>query len=114
MKKTCLFCAETLNVGRADKKYCNDYCRNSHHNETISREEKEIRPIFNALRKNRKTLLMLREVPNLTMKELYKMGFNFDFATHSRRTEAGEETYCFDVGYRVVNDQRVEIVQERR
>ena len=31
MEKTCLECNEKL-IGRADKKFCNDYCRNAFNN----------------------------------------------------------------------------------
>ena len=53
--KKCLYCDKTLN-GRADKKFCNDYCRNAYNNQLKSANSPIIRNINNALVKNRRIL----------------------------------------------------------
>ena len=59
-KKACLACGNILK-GRADKKFCNDYCRNNYNNLQKSKDNYSniIRNINNALLKNRKVLQSL-------------------------------------------------------
>ena len=40
MEKVCLECGDKL-VGRSDKKFCSDYCRNAHNN-TINTDSKNL------------------------------------------------------------------------
>ena len=51
----CLSCGSTVK-GRADKKFCNDYCRNEYNNGLKSSTTNLVRNINNALGKNRRVL----------------------------------------------------------
>jgi hypothetical protein len=53
--RKCLSCDKTLN-GRADKKFCNDYCRNAYNNQLKSANSPVVRNINNVLIKNRRIL----------------------------------------------------------
>ena len=53
--KTCLQCGKTLR-GRADKKFCDDYCRNNYNNQLKANTNNYVRNINNALGKNRRIL----------------------------------------------------------
>lgn len=55
MDKKCLECGEKI-VGRADKKFCNDYCRNAYNNNLHKDSKNLIRNINNKLKKNYKIL----------------------------------------------------------
>ncbi|KKQ83435.1 MAG: hypothetical protein UT04_C0032G0014 [Candidatus Daviesbacteria bacterium GW2011_GWF2_38_7] len=57
-KKTCIECGETI-VGRSDKKFCCDLCRNSYNNKQNSESTNLVRNINNILRKNRRILQSL-------------------------------------------------------
>ena len=52
---TCLNCEKTLK-GRTDKKFCDDYCRNSYNNQLKASKNNLVRNINNALGKNRRIL----------------------------------------------------------
>ena len=63
LTKTCLICGRPLK-GRSDKKFCNDYCRNSFNNTQKFRESHNdvVKLINNALARNRRILESL--LPN--------------------------------------------------
>ena len=54
-KKSCLECGRVL-MGRADKKFCNDQCRNAYNNNANKESSNLIRKVNNRLRKNYKIL----------------------------------------------------------
>ena len=63
--KKCLACSKPLK-GRIDKKFCDDYCRNSYNNQQKAKgsHSSYVRNINNALLKNRKileTILLVTE-----------------------------------------------------
>ena len=58
--KKCLECDEKI-VGRIDKKYCSDYCRNTYNNKVNKDSKNLIRNINNRLRKNYKVLSELNK-----------------------------------------------------
>ena len=53
--RACLTC-ETMLRGRIDKKFCDDYCRNSYNNQLKASKNNLVRNINNALGKNRRIL----------------------------------------------------------
>ena len=55
MEKNCLECGEQL-IGRVDKKFCSDYCRNTYNNKINKDSKNLIRNINNRLRKNYRLL----------------------------------------------------------
>ena len=54
-EKKCIECNKLLK-GRADKKFCDDLCRNSYNNKLNSDTNGYVRNINNTLRKNRRIL----------------------------------------------------------
>ena len=95
MEQYCLECGAKL-IGREDKKFCNDQCRNSYNNK-LNRDENTVMTSINRkLRKNRRVLKMLN--PNGKAKvrrnELEKSGFNFKYFTHVYKTKGGKDGYC--------------------
>ena len=61
MEKKCLECESPL-VGRIDKKFCSDYCRNSYNNKINTNNKNLIRNINNRLRRNNKLLADLKQL----------------------------------------------------
>ncbi len=82
-KKTCQHCEAPIK-GRSDKKFCDDYCRNSYNNERLRVRTNTMRNIEYALRRNRKILERIWE--NTKGKShrdvLLSNGFNFMYMTH--------------------------------
>ena len=101
MKKECPECGNRI-LGRADKKFCSDACRNAHNNNLNKDESNLVRNINNRLRKNHRILSKLNTKDKTKTKRetLLKHGFNFKFFTGEYVTKA-EKTYydVYDQGY---------------
>jgi hypothetical protein len=113
MEKICLSCGETL-VGRSDKKFCNDSCRNNYHHQQNSEEINFIRSINNILRKNRAILSQRNPEGKARVKRstLDKSGFNFKYFTHTYTTKEGRVYYfVYDQGYVQVEGEYLTLVQ---
>ncbi len=93
--KTCLECSEKI-VGREDKKFCSDGCRNTHNNKMNKDSTNYMRNVNNKLRKNYRILCNLNPdgKTTTTKPKLFAKGFDFDFFTNVLRTKSGK-TYCF-------------------
>lgn len=101
MEKTCLECGEKI-VGRVDKKFCSDYCRNAFHNKNNKDSSNLIRNINNQLRKNYRILEELNpsEKTKASKTKLLAKGFNFEYFTSIYTTKAGTVYYfVYDQGY---------------
>jgi hypothetical protein len=100
--KTCLACGKTLN-GRADKKFCNDYCRNAYNNQLKSANSPIVRNINNTLIKNRRILeAMLGEEKMIKQpkEKFLNLGFSFKYITHQYINQKGNVYFfCYEYGY---------------
>jgi len=100
-KRKCLECGDSI-VGRSDKKYCNDYCRNAYNNRLDVDTKNLIRNTNNRLRRNYKTLVKLNKTgkTKVTRLRLYDNNFDFNFFTSIYTTKAGKTYYyIYDQGY---------------
>lgn len=101
MSKKCLECGEKV-IGRSDKKFCSDYCRNSYNNKVNKESKNLIRNTNNRLRKNYKVLCDLNTTGKIkvTRRKLFDRGFDFQFFTAIYTTKAGNTYfYVYDQGY---------------
>lgn len=101
--KTCLFCQKNIR-GRADKKFCDDGCRNSYNNQLKAPDNNYIRNINNALVKNRRILQDLlpttEEMGKCTKQQLLVAGYVFKYHTHQYTNKKGNVYFfCYDYGY---------------
>jgi len=99
--KNCLECAEKI-VGREDKKFCSDGCRNAFNNKINKDNNNFMRNINNKLRKNYRILLELNTdgKSKTTRTKLLSKGFDFDFFTNILQTKTGNTYYfLYDQGY---------------
>lgn len=103
--KTCLCCGKSIK-GRADKKFCDDACRNTYNNELKAKSHYSsyVRNINNALIKNRKILeeLLPAELGMLKIPQskLEQKGFSFSYHTHTYTNKKGDTYFfCYDYGY---------------
>ena len=101
MKKNCLECEEPLN-GRVDKKFCSDYCRNSHNNKINKESKNLIRNTNNRLRKNHRLLTEINTTGKIKVSrtKLLDGNFDFNFFTSIYTTKTGNTYfYVYDQGY---------------
>ena len=99
----CLSCGSAVK-GRADKKFCNDYCRNEYNNGLKSGTTNLVRNINNALGKNRRILEAVitstQETGKTNAEKLLAKGFQFKYYTHTYTNKKGDVYYfCYDMGY---------------
>ena len=99
--KNCLECDEKI-VGREDKKFCSDGCRNAYNNKINKDSNNFMRNVNNKLRKNYRILSELNPdgKSKTTRTKLLSKGFDFEFFTNILQTKTGN-TYHFiyDQGY---------------
>ncbi|MFH1118561.1 MAG: hypothetical protein V1775_01975 [Bacteroidota bacterium] len=101
MGKTCLDCGEPI-VGRADKKFCSDQCRNTYNNRLNSESSALVRQVNIILRKNRRILCELLPAEKTTVhkEKLSGLGFNFNYFTHLYTTQKGNTyRFVYEYGY---------------
>ena len=112
-QRKCLECERTV-IGRSDKKFCSDACRNSYNNKVNAPATNFMRNVNSLLAKNRRILAELHDQGNTRMRkeELWKKGFDFDFYTSTLTTPAGEVyQYCYDIGYLIQDENHVLLVE---
>jgi hypothetical protein len=118
--KNCLDCNKPIK-GRADKKFCDDLCRNNYHNRLNSDETPLVRNINNVLRKNRRILQdllsgMEKKVLVIDKIKLAEKGYQFDYCTeHYTTTKENEQyCYCYEYGYRLLDEEKLMVVKDTR
>ncbi|ARV11711.1 hypothetical protein [Gilvibacter sp. SZ-19] len=101
MERACLECGAVL-VGRSDKKFCDDGCRNNHNNRINRANTKTIRNTNNSLMRNWRILNSLnpKQKSKTSRSKLQELGFNFNLYTRIYTTKAGRVYYfVYDQGY---------------
>jgi hypothetical protein len=116
--KYCHSCAKPIK-GRTDKKFCDDYCRNTYNNCLNGADNNYIRNINNALRRNRRILEeLIRGSTNSgkSMREdLFNRGFQFQYFTHVKTNKQGKTAYfCYDFGYQLLTHESLKIIQTKQ
>jgi hypothetical protein len=114
-QRLCLEC-QTKIMGRKDRKFCSDYCRNSHNNKLNEDANASVRRINAILRKNRRILEKLNPTGKKTVDAitLAEEGFNFHYFTNIYTTQKGAQYFfCYEQGYlKIENDQYMLIVKQ--
>lgn len=101
MNKACPECGEKI-IGRADKKFCSDSCRNSHNNRNNRDSKNLMRNVNNKLRKNYRILEVLNpeDKTKVPLAKLADAGFDFNYFTSIYTTKKGTIYYfVYDQGY---------------
>ena len=115
MEKQCLECGAKL-MGRADKKFCNDQCRNTFNNNLNKDANDYVRRVNVILRKNRRILskLMPGDKSRTTKEQLLLRGFNFYYYTNIYKTKQGK-TYFFvyELGYLELENEDYALVRKQ-
>ena len=112
--RTCLECTEKL-VGREDKKFCSDNCRNAYNNKINKDSNNFMRNVNNKLRKNYRILseLNVDGKSKATREKMINKGFDFDFFTNILQTKTGNTYYfLYDQGYRSLDNDYYMLVKK--
>lgn len=115
MQKACPECGEKI-VGRTDKKFCSDYCRNSFNNSLNKDSKNLVRNVNNKLRKNYRILEELNpeEKTKVPKSKLVDKGFSFEYFTNIYTTKTGNTYYfVYDQGYLPLEGEFFALVKRR-
>lgn len=102
----CLECGEKI-IGRSDKKFCNDACRNAFNNKQNKDSTNLMRNVNNKLRKNHRILeeLNIEGKTKVSKAKLDGLGFDFNFFTNIKVYKNGSEyKFVYDQGYKMLED----------
>jgi uncharacterized Zn ribbon protein len=114
-RKKCLECGEEF-VGRSDKKFCSDSCRNTYNNKLNSDENNIVRNTNNILRKNRrilKSIIPNGKVKTISKNRLLAEGYNTKHLTDFLKTKAGKVYFfCYEYGYTQLDENKVTVVKK--
>lgn len=115
--RKCPECGEKI-IGRADKKFCSDQCRNTYNNRLNSDASNTVRNVNNILRKNRRILIDLNKQSGKTIvnkETLLTSGFNFTYLTHTYTTKKGDVYhFCYEQGYLYLPDKELYLLVENK
>jgi len=102
-------------IGRSDKKFCNDGCRNAYNNRNNRDSTNLMRSIHRKLRNNFRILseLNFKEGKSKTTNEkLLKDGFDFEYFTNLKVYKNGAEyRFLYNIGYRFLEDDWILVVR---
>lgn len=114
MERKCLECGDKI-LGRIDKKFCSDHCRNAYNNKLNKDSKNLVRNINNRLRKNYRILdsFPLNDGKTKTTKaRLINKGFDFEYLTNLYTTKKGTTYYfVYDLGYLPLDNDYYMIVK---
>lgn len=114
MKKLCLDCGEPF-IGRSDKKFCTDMCRNSYHNKNNGYRNALIRYVNHRLRKNRQILsnLQEQEMAEISRETLTMIGFDWQYFTEeSIGKDRILRRFCYDYGIEMNNSDFCRLISK--
>lgn len=111
--KRCIYC-NTLLIGRTDKVFCDDRCRNNYYYKVNNEQKEYIRKINKILLKNRGILRTVNPYGRTSVAKRYLEGLGFDFScfTSIHKTRKGRDYYLvYDQAYSFEPDgERVALV----
>jgi hypothetical protein len=115
-EKFCQNCVKEL-VGRSDKKFCDENCRNQYNNILNSDISAEMRVTQNILRKNRRILsdvLGTNDKIKVSLKKLTDLGYKPDYLTQLYTTKTGSQyRFSFEYGVMFLEEHMALIVMKK-
>lgn len=114
--KYCTYCDKQIR-GRIDKKFCNDWCRSAYHYEINRSTSTLVHAINLNLRRNRKILQSFlpatQEMSEVERDRVLVYGFNFMYFTHIKIVNSTTYYFCYDLGYHLITNDIIAIVQQK-
>lgn len=117
MKKKCRICSATF-VGRSDKKFCSQRCKNYYHVNLQKVTKEATAAIDVILHRNRSILLEFLGKNESKLKIsrvlLEKANFKFKYHTHTHVNNAGKLMhYVYDFGWMEFSDNTILIIRNK-
>ena len=112
-KRSCAFCGREL-LGRSDKKFCDDACRNNYAYQHNKYDNDVVNKVNKSLLYNRNVLKSITCGGRKIVKKqtLIDNNFNFDVITGVYRTRKQQEyRLLYDYAYKCVNDEDVLVLK---
>lgn len=112
-KRFCLFCGAEL-VGRSDKKYCDDVCRNNYHYRHYKNENMIVETVNKVLKNNRNVIKSLCNNGKRIVKTqiLIDSKFDFNIITGVYKTIKNKEyRLIYDYAYMIMNEDYVMLIK---
>lgn len=109
----CLECGDSIEYGRQDRKFCCNTCKNKFNNRR-SKDKRVIKTkILHVLENNYLILarLVRMNVKSMTVGELRRLGFDFEYMTSFRKTRRHDEYGCFDISVVVMSSKVISITR---
>jgi len=113
-KRFCPECGKEI-IGRADKMFCSDSCRNTHNNNVNKDSTNLMRNINNSLRRNYKILCELnpKDTAKVQKKVLVKKKFDFEVYTSVLNAKTGNTYYfVYDNGYQFLDNEMLLLIKK--
>lgn len=115
-KRMCLACGQPV-VGRSDKRYCDDGCRNAYNNKLNSIPNNFVRKIDAVLKRNRRILsevLDNEKMQKISREKLLAKGIHFDFFTNQLSNAKGQVYFfVYEYGYLPLDDNLFLVVRQK-
>lgn len=113
MDRFCLDCGSKI-TGRANRKFCSDYCRINYHNSRRKHDEYHVRLINQQLKRNRAILEKHYQANRLyvPINQLHLEGFREKYHTHSASNSTSVIHYFYEYGISFENANTVRIWKE--
>ena len=111
----CLECGDKI-IGRSDKKFCSDACRNAFNNKQNKTTTNLMRNINNKLRKNYRILSENNTdgKTKLTRSKMEDAGFDFDYITQIITYKNGSQYFfIYDKVYKIL-DKEWKLIVDRK
>lgn len=112
--ENCLECGDKI-IGRSDKKFCNDSCRNAYNNKNNKDSTNLMRNINNKLRKNHRILIEINTEgkTKTTKQKLLSNGFDFEYFTQLITYKNGAEyKFVYEQGYKFLEEDWILLVKK--
>src|SRR5690606_5409488 len=115
-KRMCLACGEPV-VGRSDKRYCDDGCRNAYNNQKNSIPNRFVRKINDVLKRNRRVLsevLGKEKMQKVSPDKLLSRGLDFEFFTGQCMTARGQfYFFVYEYAYLTLDEERILVERQK-
>jgi predicted nucleic acid-binding Zn ribbon protein len=114
--KACPVCGDPI-IGRMDKKFCSDQCRNTFNNRKNNYSSDTIRKIDKILKNNHRILMLLNPdgKTKVSKKRLLSQGFNFEYFTNIYHTQKGTTYFfCYEQGYLPIEGDFYALVERKQ
>ncbi|RZJ33141.1 MAG: DUF2116 family Zn-ribbon domain-containing protein [Chryseobacterium sp.] len=110
----CPECGDKI-IGRSDKKFCSDACRNAYNNKQNKTATNHMRNVNNRLRKNYRILTEnnFEGKTKVNRLKLQNAGFDFAYITQIVTYKNGSQyLFVYDQGYKILDSEWVLIVKK--